>query len=492
MTDDVYKTHMTDIIRPTKFLRHTSSAQNTAFPRKRPQSIALQIDATNVDEMNFSSSAPRDRCFTVSRCFQGILLVALLQPILFKSVRQVLRDTLSPVVHDLKKSTPLHVLNDGDRDRDRDGNDRYDDGVDIIVLPKNETESPSLLIQQAITILRAEGNVVVTGGSVRVSTSTAVRKATRQVLPNMFPRSKAMRRDDITLLTHLSTSRLDKLKLQVEWWSGPISAAIVVTNNDEANALLDFIKANQVILRMTSSHVLVEPANPGPDSYPYNVLRNLAMREAETDYVVAVDVDFVVEGYQRLVRLVHEDKNVMEALHSHRLLVIPAFENTKAGAKANAIPQSKADVVQMVEGDLVTPFELRVWSPGHKPTNFTKYYQNDTDVLYDIEYRNNFEPYFLAYRHGLPRYWNDFRSYFYNKCSYFIEVHLMGYKFSVLRDFYVFHMGQAGKPPSPTGRPPKAEQEKNFKFHEYLSSSYGVPLNAKQEVQFITEREVLK
>ena len=62
------------------------------------------------------------------------------------------------------------MLNDGDRD----GNDRYDDSVGIIVLPKNETGSPSLLIkQQAITLLRAEGNVVVSGGSVGVSTSTA-------------------------------------------------------------------------------------------------------------------------------------------------------------------------------------------------------------------------------------------------------------------------------------------------------------------------------
>jgi hypothetical protein len=54
---------------------------------------------------------------------------------------------LSLVARNFKKSTSLHVLNDGDRD----GNDRYDDGVGIIVLPKNEIGSPSLLIQQAIT-----------------------------------------------------------------------------------------------------------------------------------------------------------------------------------------------------------------------------------------------------------------------------------------------------------------------------------------------------
>ena len=387
----------------------------------------------------------------------GILLAAVLQ----LSLRQIAVDTLF-----------LDALKDNSSSKQQFR----------ICLPKNVTESPSSLIRDALKrVTTPERTVKVTyGGSVQVRgeginvDTPVVKGKVRQILSHAIPRSQAFRCDDITLLTHLSISRLPQLKLQLEWWHGPISAAVVVTNETEVNALLAFVRANQVILRLTTFHVLVE-LNSDPDSYPYNILRNMAMREAETDYVLALDVDFVTEGYQRLVRLVRENKEVMQALHSSRLLVLAAFENTAAGAEANAIPRSKADVVKMVEDGLVTPFELKWWPPGHKPTNFSKYYQNETGVLYDIDYEWNFEPYVLAYRHGLPRYWNDFRSYAYNKCSYFIEAHLMGYKFSVLRDFYVFHMGAAGKPSA--GSPPPAEREKDRKFQEYLSLSYGVPLS---------------
>ena len=51
----------------------------------------------------------------------------------------------------------------------------------------------------------------------------------------------------------------------------------------------------------------------------------MVMREAKTDYVLAVDVDFVTEGYEPLVWLVRENKEVMQLLHSNRLLVLATF-----------------------------------------------------------------------------------------------------------------------------------------------------------------------
>ncbi|KAI2499271.1 hypothetical protein MHU86_15191 [Fragilaria crotonensis] len=435
--------------------------------------------------------ARRTRTFSGSRVLHGILLVTILHSMMFDSVRQRVIDTLTPATQEVKSASQPQVP------RDSNGI-----AVNSIRPARNTTESPSSLIRGALKIVvGTPGNDVQVskgGDIVKVSGTGTInmgirttRGKLRQVLTHVIPRTRDIRRDDITLLTHLSTSYLSKLKLQAEWWNGPISAAIVVTNEKEVNTLLDFVKANQDILGMTSFHVLVE-ANSDPNSYPYNVLRNMAMREAESDYILALDVDFVTEGYPRLVKLVRENNEVREALHSNRLLVLPAFENTEAGAGAVAIPQSKADVVKMVEGGLVAPFEINKWPPGHKPTNFSKYYQNETDVLYDIEYESDFEPYFLAYRHGLPRYWNDFRSYFFNKFSYFLEAHLMGYKFSVLRDFFVFHMGESGRPPARSGGvPPPSELEKLRKFHEYLWLSYGLPLSGNA-AQLVADGEVLK
>jgi glycosyltransferase involved in cell wall biosynthesis len=418
-----------------------------------------------------STAPPQDRPVNFSRLFQVIALVVILQPALFKSVRETLYSTFSPVDQSIKISSQGHV---------------WSNCKDLIIAPKQATEHPSSLIMGALkSVLNGRSNLRVSGGSSNVIVNMGGGKL-RQILPNAIPRTQACRRDDITMLTFLSVSRLSQLMLQIQRWKGPISAAVVVTCESEMNVLLDFVRANEDLLQMTSFHILVERSS---DSFPYNILRNVAMREAETDYVLAVDVDFVTEGYDRLLTLVRENVQVKEALHSHRLLVLPAFENTKAGIEVAAVPRSKDDVFRMVQEGLIAPFQIHRFSRGHSPTNFTKYYENATDVIYDIEYKKDFEPYVIGYRHGMPRYWNDFRSYYFNKCSYFLEAHLMGYKFSVLRDFFVFHMGQSGLDNNGPNIPLK-EQEKNWKFHEYLATSYGLPLSGKF-VSFVSEEEIL-
>lgn len=417
------------------------------------------------------TAQPQDRPFNFSRLFQVTALVVILQPVLYKAVRETLYNTFSPVDESFKISSQGHV---------------WSDCKDLIIAPKQATEQPSSLIMRALkSVLNGRSNLRVSGGSSNVIVNTGGAKL-RQILPNAIPRTQSCRRDDITMLTFLSVSRLSQLKLQIQNWKGPISAAVVVTCEADMNKLLDFVRANEEFLHMTSFHILVERSS---DSFPYNILRNLAMREAETDYILAVDVDFITEGYERLQALVRENEQVKEALHSHRLLVLPAFENTKAGSEITAVPRSKDEVLRMVQEDLIAPFQIHMFSKGHSPTNFSKYYENATDVFYDIEYKNDFEPYIIGYRHGMPRYWNDFRSYYFNKCSYFLEAHLMGYKFSVLRDFFVFHMGQSGLDNSVPNIPIN-EKEKNWKFHEYLSTSYGLPLSGKL-ITFVSEDQIL-
>jgi hypothetical protein len=64
-----------------------------------------------------------------------------------------------------------------------------------------------------------------------------------------------------------------------------------------------------------------------------------------------------------------------------------------------------------------------------------------------------------------------------------------GINFRLLRDFFVFHMGQSGLDNNGPNIPLK-EQEKNWKFHEYLATSYGLPLSGKF-VSFVSEEEIL-
>jgi Glycosyl-transferase for dystroglycan len=441
---------------------------------KRPKTKMINDTAhTTMNESSLHEDVHHS-CHS-SRFILSIFLVVILQPVLYSSISRSFNDKFSPQHGNIKNFSASSQTKLG-----------FDH---MVVLPKNTTGSPYSTISLAIKkVFKDNGIKVVSGMNSGVQVMSAMETKLRQVIPNAIPRKESFRRDDIVLLTHLSISRLPQLMIQAQWWHGPISAAIVITSEKDMDTLFTFIDSNQETFSMTSFHVLVERPM-GESSYPYNVLRNLAMREAEADYILAVDVDFVVGDYDNLRALVRENEQVQKHLHSRRLLVLPAFENTAKGLREEAVPKSKADIINMVAEDEVSPFEITFWTKGHGATNFDMYYANSTDILYEITYRYDFEPYVLAYRHGLPRYWNDFRSYYYNKCSFFLEAHLMGFKFSVLRDFFVFHIGKSGNPPSVKGIP-LVEQEKNWKFQEYLSVSYGIPLFNKI-VQLLPLDEIL-
>lgn len=185
------------------------------------------------------------------------------------------------------------------------------------------------------------------------------------------------------------------------------------------------------------------------------------MSQLETDYFVALDVDFVtnVGAHQQLRNLLDIYPNLTEVLKDKTLLVLPAFESAVVNVttrnetgheviekqpKTLEAPLNKKDLIDKYYHNIVDPFHLAQFPPGHGPTRFPIWFENRTGPLYPISYHHRFEPYVLAYRHGLPKYWTGFRGYFFNKYSWFVEVDSMGYKFAVLRDFFVFHVGLSG------------------------------------------------
>jgi glycosyltransferase-like protein LARGE len=223
---------------------------------------------------------------------------------------------------------------------------------------------------------------------------------------------------------------------EVKRWGGPVSAAVYFSKESHWTKFLTFIVLNDFFLQSTAFHAYVE--RNSALEYPHNILRNLAMDQLQTDYFLALDVDFVTERdcYSRLVNLVRTDLSVKHALQSKTFLVLPAFESFADNA---TVPESKREVLSMVEGGQASPFHIESFKPGHQPTNFDRWYSNETGALYDIQYDRKFEPYVIGQRYGFPRYWDAFRGYHYTKLSWFIEANLTGCKFAVLRDFFVFH-----------------------------------------------------
>ena len=206
----------------------------------------------------------------------------------------------------------------------------------------------------------------------------------------------------------------------------------------------------------------------------HNYLRNLAMNSIDTEYVINSDIDFCVNAnaYSGLVNLLQTDKTVRDSLENNTLLVLPAFENTFHVDKEDVslAPKDKADVTKQVkELKTAEAFHLQKYRPGHGPTDFEKWYANETDAVYFIKYEKGFEPYVLAKKEGLPQFWPGFRGFGYNKVSWLEEAHRMGYKYGVLRDFFVFHIGQSSTNLWPHGW---VTREYRYRFSAHLDRQY--------------------
>lgn len=254
--------------------------------------------------------------------------------------------------------------------------------------------------------------------------------------------------NDITLVTHCSTDRLERVLLQAQRWTGPLSVAVYIRSKENIHEFFSFVKNHTHDFRNAAFHVYAEndvEADGRQDEealmakgYPQNILRNVATGHIDTDYLLALDADLVTQkdAHQRLRNILGNESSTMyRAIRQRTFFVLAAFEGEE-------IPDSKAEVVQAYREEKAIGFHMDVFPVGHGTTNFRKWTRNRSGPYYRVRYFPRFEPYVLAFKHGLPRYYEPLRSGYYDKISFFVEARYIGYKFLVLRDFFVFHQNK--------------------------------------------------
>lgn len=307
-------------------------------------------------------------------------------------------------------------------------------------------------------------------------------------------KSASTNREDITLVTHISVNKLDVLLIQLKRWGGPASVGVYLTSPQDIHDLFAFwrMHEDQEELRNSTWHAVLErgPENHSRPWYPHNIIRNVALETVESDYFVALDVDFIPSPncHDRLSRYVQEDSRFRQELRSNkRMFVLPAFElfprRGEEYATEDMIPQNKSEVIRMVSQETLVPFR-KSGHVGHYFTNFDKWLtlsatdSNHSSLYYEIKLsgahrREVWEPYVLAYRPGIHRYWEDFRGFGYDKYSFFVESQFAGYTFAVLHDVFCVHMDH----PEVTGDDQIKMKERNRvhyeEFKAYLWERYG-------------------
>lgn len=181
-----------------------------------------------------------------------------------------------------------------------------------------------------------------------------------KIVPYHYKASESPAKEDITIITQITANRLQAFERLVEAYDGefvqlhefllgmlsftfvvgPISVTVHVSGalhiqDNLLNRLDSLYFSHPTMSRWVDVHLV---ADDGFERQ-LNLWRNVARFFARTDYVMMLDVDFIVSP--NLSEMVRQDSMVMEMLNSGDVgLVVPAFEFTD-GLDAEHFPQDK-------------------------------------------------------------------------------------------------------------------------------------------------------
>ena len=223
------------------------------------------------------------------------------------------------------------------------------------------------------------------------------------------------------MATHRTENKFQVLLTQLKYWKGLASVAVFIETKEDTDVFYEFnIKKNRINspLKASTFHLVLEKSDM---RYPHNNLRNVAMEAAESDYVLPIDAEFIPlpEGcHERLLAALKSPSSPL-LVNKQRLFVLPAFElkpqqgTNKTRASESQLPVSKFDLLEKLKTKEATPFHFDVFERGHGPTNFTKWVNlppSMDETFYDIPNDRRvmdgaFEPYVMAFKSGLPKYW---------------------------------------------------------------------------------------
>merc|ERR1719379_1468519 len=114
------------------------------------------------------------------------------------------------------------------------------------------------------------------------------------------------------------------LEAMIASWNGNISVGVYVDENTNLQALNQLYARteNDGTNRSLDVHLL-HKSSSGDAHYPINNLRNLALREAQADYVFLLDVDFTVHNLSATL------STEIKQMTGKQAFVVPAFEPLK-------------------------------------------------------------------------------------------------------------------------------------------------------------------
>jgi hypothetical protein len=234
---------------------------------------------------------------------------------------------------------------------------------------------------------------------------------------------------NVTLVTHLTADRLSVFEKQANHWKGNISVSIYLPQKKK-KMLKKFISRSKVL--KSRQNIDYNVVYSEGELYPINFMRNLALDNAQTEFVFLVDVDFIPNI--GLFEHIADNIAALSMSTSRRALVVPAFESKQ---KDFVFPASKDELLLMMQNNMISIFHYECWPKGHEATNYDKWAK--TSEPYTVEWEPSYEP-FIIVRKDVPKFDRRFVGYGWDKVSHIMGMAASDYEFIILPHDFIIHL----------------------------------------------------
>nr|CAD7430813.1 unnamed protein product [Timema monikensis] len=181
----------------------------------------------------------------------------------------------------------------------------------------------------------------------------------------------------------------------------------------------------------------------GGKHFPNNLLRNVARKTSTAELVLVIDIDMLPSANLRQDFFNYATKNRLfgEALRDDKTVwVVPAFEVRETVAP----PRTKNELLKLMDKGDLRPFYIELCWKCQVHTDYDTWQKEPPSPgispLFEVLWKDPWEPFYIA-RNSVPFYDERFKQYGFNRISQVCELHVAGYKFSVLNNAFLVHKG---------------------------------------------------